>query len=86
MRRFVAPVLVVTLLLAVPGTAAAEREFIRAPLLQPWALDPVFPGCFIVLVGWLICFAAGGVPTPDDPPEVPTVVEVVRVVCYDGGG
>lgn len=85
-RRGVVTLLLVVLLLGAPATAAAECRFVRAPIPQPSFPHPVFPGCFVVLVGWLICYARGGVPTPDDPPGSPTVVPVEAVFCHSGAG
>lgn len=85
-RRFLAAAVVAALLLVAPGTAAAECHFARASFPGVWTPDSVFPGCFIVLVGWLICAATGGTSLPGEPPGTPTVLEVVETVCYSGGG
>lgn len=85
-RRPLVAALIIALMLAVPGTAAAECRFVRAPFPQPPTQHPWFPGCFIVLVGWLLCLSNGGPPpTPDDPPGAPTVTPVEGVICYSCG-
>ena len=75
------------LLLGLPGTAAADNcQFIRAPFSPSWTPHPWVPGCFLVLVGWLLCLGSGNLPTPDEPPDSPTVTPVFNFACYAATG
>ena len=86
-RRVLALVFASLLLLGLPSTAAAaDCRFVSAPFPPSWSPHPVFPGCFFVLVGWLLCFGNGNPPTPDEPPDSPTVTPVFDVACYVSTG
>ncbi len=86
LRRPVLALVFAVLLLGLPGTAVADCQFIRAPFPPSWTPHPVFPGCFFVLFGWLFCFGSGNPPTPDEPPDIPTVAPVYEVACYVSTG